>query len=141
MTIQDLCDLIIKGKQEEVNAVLAGIDIPIEDVERFKEVLTPEFLQLSVDGAWNALSDPEGTEERLVAEQEINHFLSSFQRAKEQCCRSRAQKWADRYSHKNYTASEAGIYQTQYRNVGVNVDYEFVTKIINALVGTGDSEQ
>jgi len=128
MTVNELMDALIGQRRVEVEAVLDAQPAPV--LERFPEALTPEFLEDNIEVVENTLKNPNATVAERVAAWEINALFSAFQRAYQGQRQGRASRWARRYSHANSLASEVGVLNSQTRNIGTQVDSEFVSKIL-----------
>jgi hypothetical protein len=131
MTVQEICDALENKKQAEVAHVTAGAEAPGTQ-DAFETAESAEFLQDGIDTLTDNLQNPQLTSHMLIGPLEDNAFRSSLQRTHNMQSKSRVQRWSDIYTQRNRISNPSGrgALREQLRHIGVKVDDEFITKII-----------
>jgi hypothetical protein len=128
MTVVELCDRLLEIERIRLSVVLEDSD-RIEDSD-FSEAFTPQWLADNVQAVFEVTNRQDAREDELVGAMETNAFLASFQKSYESSRRNRVNRWAGIYSSAANKASDIGPLAVQLRNIGIKVEEEFLTNVV-----------
>jgi len=139
MTIHDICDGLKEAKQSNKTFALSGAGTVPYSIPA--EVEDPLFLEDNVlkihDILHNRGTDNNGSgrnnfssEGELVAQLQVNAFLSSYQRTGTLSGRRRLDRLASKYTRTIVNSGKKGPLSGQLRDIGAKVDPDFTSFII-----------